>query len=120
MDEFLNEIPVIKISETNFKYIGEVKNALEKEKKFLLLCEEEKQTGILGFMNCIKQEPGGVHARYGRQLQLLGSNNENFHSSLVCKNIPLLNDLSVVLLIVIALLCILLNFLKLSFYFMSI
>lgn len=32
-------------------------------KKFLLVCQGEETMGALGFMNCVKQEPGGVNAR---------------------------------------------------------
>lgn len=63
MDEFLCEIPVIEIKENNYSYVDKVKKALGDEKKFLIVSEGEKQNGIVGFTNCIKQESGGNHVR---------------------------------------------------------
>lgn len=58
---------MINITEKNFSYVEEVKKALVKSEaegdKFLFLCEGEETTGMVGLMNCIKQEPGGANVR---------------------------------------------------------
>lgn len=58
---------VINITEKNFSYVEEVKKALVKSEsegeKFLFVCENEETTGAVGFMNCVKQEPGGANVR---------------------------------------------------------
>lgn len=51
------------VSKKNLSYVNEVKKALEDNKKFLIVAENEDTNGIIGFMNCIKQESGGVNAR---------------------------------------------------------
>ncbi|KAK6634166.1 hypothetical protein RUM44_004774 [Polyplax serrata] len=70
VDEFLNEIPVVMVSKKNLSYVNEVKKALEDNKKFLIVAENEDTNGIIGFMNCIKQESGGVNARKEKGVEL--------------------------------------------------
>lgn len=68
MEEEIAPATTIKVTEKNFLYVEELKAALTRSEsngeKFLLLCEQEKTTGAVGLMNCIKQEPGGANARY--------------------------------------------------------
>lgn len=63
----VKKVQVINITEKNFSYVEEVKKALAKSDaegdKFLFVCEGEETAGVVGFMNCIKQEPGGANVR---------------------------------------------------------
>ncbi|KAL0271260.1 UNVERIFIED_CONTAM: hypothetical protein PYX00_008407 [Menopon gallinae] len=58
---------IIQITDKNYEYVEEVKNAMAESekynKKFILVCQGEETMGALGFMNCVKQEPGGLNAR---------------------------------------------------------
>ncbi|XP_017773704.1 PREDICTED: fatty acid synthase [Nicrophorus vespilloides] len=66
-----NEIPtnaiVMNITETNFDWVEPLKDVLTKSEndgtRIYLVCEGEEFTGLVGMMNCIKQEPGGTNVR---------------------------------------------------------
>ncbi|XP_018336014.1 fatty acid synthase [Agrilus planipennis] len=58
---------VINITEKNFSWVEPVKQALKQSEtegtKVYLVTQGEELTGLVGFVNCIKQEPGGVNLR---------------------------------------------------------
>ncbi|KAK5643002.1 hypothetical protein RI129_009169 [Pyrocoelia pectoralis] len=65
------EIPtdalVLKITENNFTWVEPLKEALKKSEsddtKIYLVCQGEELNGLVGMINCIKQEPGGANVR---------------------------------------------------------
>lgn len=59
---------VINITEKNFAWVEPLKEALKKSEadnsvKIYLVTEGEELTGLVGMINCIKQEPGGTSVR---------------------------------------------------------
>ncbi|KAF2898262.1 hypothetical protein ILUMI_07913 [Ignelater luminosus] len=58
---------VINITENNFSWLEPLKDALKKseteETRIYLVTQNEEMTGLLGMVNCIKQEPGGNNVR---------------------------------------------------------
>uniref|UniRef100_A0A224X4N0 Fatty acid synthase n=1 Tax=Panstrongylus lignarius TaxID=156445 RepID=A0A224X4N0_9HEMI len=54
---------VLKISQKNFDWVESVKVALKdaekNHQKYVILSENDRNCGILGMFNCLKQEPGG-------------------------------------------------------------
>nr|XP_018905067.1 PREDICTED: fatty acid synthase [Bemisia tabaci]XP_018905075.1 PREDICTED: fatty acid synthase [Bemisia tabaci] len=58
---------VINVTENNFNWVEELKSALQQSetegKKVLVVVQGEPLNGIVGMMNCIKQESGGVNVR---------------------------------------------------------
>ncbi|GLH14335.1 Fatty acid synthase [Gryllus bimaculatus] len=62
-----SEPVVITVTEKNFTWLEPLKAALKKSEtdgqKFLVVSQGEPQFGMVGMMNCIKQEPGGNNAR---------------------------------------------------------
>nr|XP_022904132.1 fatty acid synthase isoform X2 [Onthophagus taurus] len=65
--EIPEEYTIIKVSENNFDYVEPLKEALKDSessgKRIYLINEGEELNGLIGMMNCVKQEPGGVHVR---------------------------------------------------------
>ncbi|KAB0795973.1 hypothetical protein PPYR_10034 [Photinus pyralis] len=67
----ITEIPadasVLTITETNFAWVEPLKDAMKKSEtdnmKIYLVCQGEELTGLVGMVNCLKQEPGGAHVR---------------------------------------------------------
>lgn len=59
---------VINVTEKSFGWVESLKSALKQSesegKKILLVCQGEETCGIVGMMNCIKQEPGGNNVRF--------------------------------------------------------
>jgi fatty acid synthase, animal type len=57
----------VRVNGTKFEWVELLKNALlvsEKEgRKVFAVCEGEDTNGIVGMINCLKQEPGGVNLR---------------------------------------------------------
>lgn len=57
----------IKITEKDFTWVEEVKEALKASEanntKIYLTCEEEVTAGVVGMVNCLKQESGGNNVR---------------------------------------------------------
>ncbi|KAI5716536.1 hypothetical protein M8J76_008196 [Diaphorina citri] len=58
---------VVNVTEKNFKWVEDLKAVMKKAEaepqKFYLVCQGEELTGLIGLMNCVKQEPGGLGAR---------------------------------------------------------
>jgi len=58
---------VVRVNGTKFEWVELLKNALlvsEKEgRKIFAVCEGEEINGIVGMVNCLKQEPGGANLR---------------------------------------------------------
>ncbi|XP_075224694.1 fatty acid synthase-like [Lycorma delicatula] len=58
---------VINVTEKNFNWVEDIKAALKQSesegKKFVLVCQGEETFGMLGLINCLKQEPGGNNIR---------------------------------------------------------
>ncbi|KAJ9575473.1 hypothetical protein L9F63_007678, partial [Diploptera punctata] len=58
---------VIQVTEKNFTWVESLKSALKQSetegKKVLVVCQGEGKCGVIGMMNCIKQEPGGNNVR---------------------------------------------------------
>ncbi|KAK9880938.1 hypothetical protein WA026_013269 [Henosepilachna vigintioctopunctata] len=67
----ITEIPpdpiVIKVTETNFSWVDPLKEAMKKSEeqgtKIILYSQGEELTGLIGMVNCLKQEPGGDNLR---------------------------------------------------------
>lgn len=65
------EIPqapyIINISENNFSWVDEIKRALKfcetHHNTIYLVCEGEPNTGVVGMVNCLRQEAGGNNIR---------------------------------------------------------
>ncbi|KAI4472195.1 fatty acid synthase [Holotrichia oblita] len=65
------EIPaeniVIKVTEKNFDWVEPLKAAMKKaetsDDKIYIVTEGEEFTGLIGMINCVKQEPGGGNVR---------------------------------------------------------
>lgn len=58
---------VISVSTESYKWVEDVKAALvksESEGSKVLLVSEEDTNGIVGMVNCLTKEPGGVNLRY--------------------------------------------------------
>uniref|UniRef100_A0A8D8PNC5 Fatty acid synthase n=1 Tax=Cacopsylla melanoneura TaxID=428564 RepID=A0A8D8PNC5_9HEMI len=58
---------IVNVTEKNFKWVEDLKSIMKKAEtepqKFYLVCQGEELTGMVGLMNCVKQEPGGLGAR---------------------------------------------------------
>jgi fatty acid synthase, animal type len=58
----------VRVNGTKFEWVELLKNALivsEKEgRKVYVVAEGEEISGVVGMINCLKQEPGGVNLRY--------------------------------------------------------
>ncbi|XP_063235501.1 fatty acid synthase-like isoform X2 [Bacillus rossius redtenbacheri] len=59
---------VITMTDDNFKWLGKLKTGLKQAEqsegcRVLLVCQREKMSGIIGLVNCIRQEPGGHNIR---------------------------------------------------------
>lgn len=59
---------IIEITEKNFTWVEPLKEALKKSEgdssvKIYLVTQGEELTGLVGMVNCIKQEPGGANVR---------------------------------------------------------
>ncbi|KAF5278088.1 hypothetical protein FQR65_LT03604 [Abscondita terminalis] len=58
---------VINITEKNFSWVEPLKDALKTSEsdgtKIYLVCQGEELNGLVGMVNCIKQEPGGINVR---------------------------------------------------------
>lgn len=67
----MTEVPadaiVMKMTETNFSWVESLKEAMKKSEsegtKIYLYCQGEELTGLIGMVNCLKQEPGGANLR---------------------------------------------------------
>ncbi|PSN28987.1 Fatty acid synthase [Blattella germanica] len=64
------ELPVpvvIQVTDKNFNWVDGLKSALKQSetegKKVLIVCHSDPKCGVVGMMNCIKQEPGGNNIR---------------------------------------------------------
>ncbi|CAB3365146.1 Hypothetical predicted protein [Cloeon dipterum] len=64
-----NDLPptIVRVNGTKFEWVEELKKAMqisEKEgNKVYVISEGEETNGIVGMINCLKQEPGGVNLR---------------------------------------------------------
>ncbi|XP_039292597.1 fatty acid synthase-like [Nilaparvata lugens] len=58
---------IIEVSEKNFDWVERLKKASKSSesngKQYLIVCQGEKTCGLVGMMNCIRQEPGGCNFR---------------------------------------------------------
>lgn len=66
--EVPSDAVIINITEKNFTWVEPLKEALkvsenDNSKKIYLVTEGEELTGLVGMVNCIKQEPGGSSVR---------------------------------------------------------
>ncbi|XP_066991506.2 fatty acid synthase [Anabrus simplex] len=63
----LTEPQVVRVTEKNFTWVEDLKQALKQSeaesKKSLVVCHGEPLCGIVGMMNCVKQESGGGNIR---------------------------------------------------------
>lgn len=66
---------VMKITSTKFDWVEELRDVLQASEKtpqrILLVSEGEETSGIIGLINCLKQEPGGTNLRYVYVIKLL-------------------------------------------------
>ncbi|KAF7272913.1 hypothetical protein GWI33_014349 [Rhynchophorus ferrugineus] len=51
----------VKVSsaDESFEWLSKLKTAMEKDENILVYAEEEQTNGVMGFINCIRREPGG-------------------------------------------------------------
>nr|CAI5827466.1 unnamed protein product [Callosobruchus analis] len=65
--EVPTDATVIQITETNFSWVEPLKDAMKKAEsdngKIYLYVQGEELTGLIGMVNCLKQEPGGGNLR---------------------------------------------------------
>lgn len=58
---------VIQVTDKHFNWVEGLKSALKQSetegKKVVLVCQDDPLCGVVGLMNCIKQEPGGSNVR---------------------------------------------------------
>ncbi|XP_044766742.1 fatty acid synthase-like [Coccinella septempunctata] len=58
---------VIKVTESNFSWVEPLKDAMKKSEaegtRIYLFAQGEETTGLIGMVNCLKQEPGGGNLR---------------------------------------------------------
>lgn len=59
---------VIQVSEKSYEWVETLKSAMKSaeadpSKKIILFAQEEHTNGIIGLVNCLKQEPGGSSVR---------------------------------------------------------
>jgi fatty acid synthase len=59
---------VIFVKNTNFEWVEDLREALQSSERgetshVLVVSEEEETSGVLGLVNCLKQEPGGTNLR---------------------------------------------------------
>jgi fatty acid synthase len=58
---------VIQVTDKHFNWVESLKSALKESetegKKVVLVCQDDRLCGVIGLMNCIKQEPGGSNVR---------------------------------------------------------
>jgi fatty acid synthase len=58
---------VIQVTDKHFNWVESLKSALKQSetegKKVMLVCQGDPLCGVVGLMNCIKQEPGGSNVR---------------------------------------------------------
>lgn len=64
----MSSVPyVIYVSENNFVWVEEIKRALKfsetHHNKIYLICEKQTTTGVVGMVNCLRQEAGGNNIR---------------------------------------------------------
>lgn len=65
-----NIVPiVVKISSTEFSWLPVLQKLLKADdasvsQKIVLVSENDPTNGIVGFLNCIRKEPGGERIRY--------------------------------------------------------
>lgn len=62
-----NDAIVLKVTETNFSWVESLKEAMKKSEaegtRIYLYTQGEETTGLVGMVNCLKQEPGGGNLR---------------------------------------------------------
>jgi len=55
------------VTDKNFSWVENLKSALKQSEiegsKVVILCQGDSLCGVIGLMNCIKQEPGGSNVR---------------------------------------------------------
>lgn len=65
--EIPNNAITVKITENNFSWVESVKDAMKKSESdgqsIYLYVQGESLNGIIGMVNCLKQEPGGINIR---------------------------------------------------------
>lgn len=65
--EVPQDAKVIRVTETNFSWIEPLKEAMKQSEtdggKIYLYSQGEESVGLVGMINCLKQEPGGAHIR---------------------------------------------------------
>jgi fatty acid synthase len=58
---------VIQVTDKHLSWVESLKSALKESesegKKVMLVCQGDPQCGVVGLMNCIRQEPGGSNVR---------------------------------------------------------
>lgn len=63
----LQAATVINVTEKNFSWVEDVKSALKQSetdgKKYIVVAQGEETFGMVGMVNCLKQEPGGNNFR---------------------------------------------------------
>nr|CAD7589406.1 unnamed protein product [Timema genevievae] len=63
-----NKPVVVEVTEKNYSWVERLKLTLKQSEsegqKVLVLAQGENMSGIVGLVNCIKQEPGGSNVRY--------------------------------------------------------
>lgn len=68
LNEELPVSEVIQVSEKSYEWVETLKSAMKSaesdpSKKIILFAQGEDSNGIIGLMNCVKQEPGGNSVR---------------------------------------------------------
>ncbi|KAB0796701.1 hypothetical protein PPYR_10762 [Photinus pyralis] len=62
-----DDVVVLKITEANFDWLEPLKHALQKSEsegiKIYLVSQGEELNGLMGMVNCLKREPGGINIR---------------------------------------------------------
>lgn len=65
--EVPNNTTIINVTEKNFSWVEDLKKAMEQSEKegqtIFVVCQGEETTGVVGMVNCLKQESGGNKIR---------------------------------------------------------
>ncbi len=69
------ETKLIWIDDLTFTWVDEVKSAMIDHQSVWLIAENCSYSGVIGMVNCLKQEPGGDQIRYIKESHLQYNNN---------------------------------------------
>ncbi|KAK5638956.1 hypothetical protein RI129_013251 [Pyrocoelia pectoralis] len=56
-----HKIVQLRLNGHDFDWMREVKEAIKNDEKVLMVVQQEPLSGVLGFINCLRREPGGMH-----------------------------------------------------------